>query len=669
MALQQCLSDDLDAQLTIIRTKAERLWASQRHRYFTDHQIDHSERIIRILDAVTAELMGSDRRLDTQEIFVLLASAYLHDIGMQWEKGKYRDDELARKDHHLLSYEMIVGSVEDPGHYPVLGVERDYVYEIALVSKGHRQVDLYDSEYNDGVKRGEKIRLRLLAALLRLADELDIDERRVYIDLLKVADVPRDSRVHWWKCHYVSGVDIGTNGQITIQYHVPRQEYIEPLVRLVETDLRDKFEDLQDILWDNLVRLRIRESRAIQGPGKEEMSDEDFSYMLERARGEAADPVSSEPYTGKRRHIHERELKEREGEPARAQEPRTKEGHYISEPDPGELEAELRHALEIRKEKRRYVRALELDEAHKGASFPLERRVELERLREEMVRLDGTIDRLEAMCRHARLASIPLPYPTGPSGGLIVNPGFEEGFIGWREDPPQFQYDSQSEEDSTEVHSGQRSRKLFLCWGGSHIIQNINLSTPLPIDTQITLRAWVKMPYPGSQDNKWFSLELVTVGTDGQKDSRPVDQYSVLPVWSQLSTGPLVAKFPVTQLGIHAMTSKGNGSHKGLDRPVWVDDFELDILPAIKNAATKTMLNPAAVDPTKLRQAMHSAYDHPAFEILCKDLGLDYDDLRGETLELKMLYLIDWYQRHRRYPDLVRKVVEDHPYLAQELQE
>lgn len=74
------------------------------------------------------------------------------------------------------------------------------------------------------------------------------------------------------------------------------------------------------------------------------------------------------------------------------------------------------------------------------------------------------------------------------------------------------------------------------------------------------------------------------------------------------------------------------------------------------------------VSPTRLRQAMHSAYDRPAFEILCKDLGLDYHDLRGETLELKMLYLIDWHQRRRRYAQLVRKVLEDHPYLGKELQ-
>jgi len=653
MALRRHLSANLRAQLTIIRTKVERIWASQRHRYFTDHQIEHSERIIQILDAITAELMGSDRRLNSQEVFVLLASAYLHDVGMQWEKGKYRDSSLARKDHHLLSYKMIVGSIEEPSRYPDLGIEQDYVYEIALVSKGHRQVDLYNGEYDDAVKRGNRIRLRLLAALLRLADELDIDERRIYIDLLKVANVPQDSRVHWWKCHYVSGVDIELNGQITIHYRVPRQKYIEPLVLLVETDLRDKFECLQNILWDNLVRLRICDPKVVQAPGKIEMSDEDYSYVLEQVCGKTTSPVSSSASP----------LQSSYEEPAMPQlrpEPDALAGIGWEEGQKTELE----HARELYREKSEYAHQLELEEARQGISFPTARRLELERCKKELNDLRAKIRGL------AMPTSTPSSLSTvAPSTGLIVNPGFEEDFIGWREDPDQFQYGSQSIEDTTEVHGGQRSRKLFLCWGGSHIIQDISLATPLPAKTEVTLKAWVKMPHPGSQSNKWFTLELAAVSVDGRGDSKSVDQYSVLPDWSQLSVGPLVTKFPVMRLEIHAMTSKGDGSHKSHDRPVWVDDFELDIRPATQNTTVTEVTDLAAVGPTKLRQAMHCTYDRPAFEILCKELGLDYHDLRGETLETKMLYLIDWHQRHRQYVLLVHKVLKDHPSLTQELLE
>jgi hypothetical protein len=90
-------------------------------------------------------------------------------------------------------------------------------------------------------------------------------------------------------------------------------------------------------------------------------------------------------------------------------------------------------------------------------------------------------------------------------------------------------------------------------------------------------------------------------------------------------------------------------------------------MPQTPSVLPTAPFDPASVNPTKLREAMHSAYDRPAFEILCKDLGLDYHDLRGETLEAKMLYLIDHFQRRRRYEKLVRKVLADHSYLADEL--
>ncbi|HUS70962.1 MAG TPA: hypothetical protein VM075_09350 [Anaerolineae bacterium] len=78
-------------------------------------------------------------------------------------------------------------------------------------------------------------------------------------------------------------------------------------------------------------------------------------------------------------------------------------------------------------------------------------------------------------------------------------------------------------------------------------------------------------------------------------------------------------------------------------------------------------IDPESVDPVRLRLALHSAYDRPEFEILCSELGLDYHDLRGETLETKMLSLIDWHQRRRMYASLVSKVLADRPRLIDEL--
>jgi len=85
-------------------------------------------------------------------------------------------------------------------------------------------------------------------------------------------------------------------------------------------------------------------------------------------------------------------------------------------------------------------------------------------------------------------------------------------------------------------------------------------------------------------------------------------------------------------------------------------------------------IDPADVNPTRLRQAMIEVYDKPGLVALCNDLAfkyndrsVEYDSLRGESLSAKVLYLIDWHRRRRRMADLVRKVLADFHFLAEEL--
>ena len=60
---------------------AARIWSRPLHRHYTDHTVAHSERVIALLDGLTEGMMGTDKRLSGTEILVLLAAAYLHDVG------------------------------------------------------------------------------------------------------------------------------------------------------------------------------------------------------------------------------------------------------------------------------------------------------------------------------------------------------------------------------------------------------------------------------------------------------------------------------------------------------------------------------------------------------------------------------------------------------------
>jgi len=69
-------------------------------------------------------------------------------------------------------------------------------------------------------------------------------------------------------------------------------------------------------------------------------------------------------------------------------------------------------------------------------------------------------------------------------------------------------------------------------------------------------------------------------------------------------------------------------------------------------------------DPTDLRRAMHRALSLAEFKLLSRDLGVPYDDLEGETLELKMQSLIDHFIHRNRYPELIQGILSHHPHLA-----
>ena len=156
---------------------------------YTDHSELHSLTVIDFCNA----LIGGDQveKLNADEIYVLLMSCYLHDIGMgisesDYEifKQKFHADayfaahpegtaaDLVRKYHHEFSALFICKYAE------LLEIPSpEHLFCIAQVSRGHRQTDLMDeNEYPAAypLPGGNTVCLPYLAALIRLADEIDV---------------------------------------------------------------------------------------------------------------------------------------------------------------------------------------------------------------------------------------------------------------------------------------------------------------------------------------------------------------------------------------------------------------------------------------------------------------------------------------------------------------
>ena len=155
---------------------------------YTDHSELHSITVIQFCNTLIGEQLN---RLNKHEIYVLLSGCYFHDTGMG----------ITRKDFEAFSREIDFGDYFEK-HPNATAAEqiRDFHNEysgrfirkyaelfefpskahleaVIQISRGHRKTDLKDESIypiNLPTPDGGSICLPYLAALLRLADEIDV---------------------------------------------------------------------------------------------------------------------------------------------------------------------------------------------------------------------------------------------------------------------------------------------------------------------------------------------------------------------------------------------------------------------------------------------------------------------------------------------------------------
>ena len=137
-------SSELHRSIMNIHAAVEPLLDRPLHRYYTDHSVDHSNRVIGILGGLVDVLMTSTSRLSITEVYILLAAAYLHDIGTQDELSEQGNQVEIRKRHHELTEEIVLQSVSSYERRLDLGIISipGLLHMISLVAKGHREITL-----------------------------------------------------------------------------------------------------------------------------------------------------------------------------------------------------------------------------------------------------------------------------------------------------------------------------------------------------------------------------------------------------------------------------------------------------------------------------------------------------------------------------------------------
>ncbi len=172
---------------------------------FTDHTELHTLNIIEFCNNLIGEQID---KLNADEMYVLLLGCYFHDTGMgishadfdefskQINFGNYfethsRDNypEIVRNFHQEFSG-LFLRKYAKFFEFP----SEEHLFAIIQISRGHRKTDLNDEkEYplNLKVPSGNTICLPYLAALVRLADEIDVTASRnskAIYDLSKIVE-------------------------------------------------------------------------------------------------------------------------------------------------------------------------------------------------------------------------------------------------------------------------------------------------------------------------------------------------------------------------------------------------------------------------------------------------------------------------------------------------
>jgi hypothetical protein len=243
----------LQNRLRMIIQTVPHFWEQRLYTHFTNHGPEHSERVLNQKIAQLAQGLPLENRLTEDEIFIISAAAWLYEIGMQspnlqpildfaYEPGvPLTTDQLLqiRERKHLLTRQLIADSIRPnyTGPRISLGLSNeldDYTRAIAEVCRWCSQEPLEEVDKFIPVS-GILVRLRLLVALLRLADQLYIDSARVNREQLLAFHLPPQVEARWWAYHYTQILPIN-KGKIRFYYSLPigHKQYLGHIRALIE---------------------------------------------------------------------------------------------------------------------------------------------------------------------------------------------------------------------------------------------------------------------------------------------------------------------------------------------------------------------------------------------------------------------------------------------------
>jgi len=231
---------------------------------YTLHNVDHSDEVVKNFDVVIPEELMQE--MNKWELFFLVVSAYLHDIGMAFDINPKEYDadkefeefrkkfegcksleeikrEFIREYHHIRSKEYVEKCWKD------LKLDDHHQAEIiGRICMGHRKVNLSNRKmYPPEVSyKDVSINTPLLAMFLRIADELDVTFVRAPLIVFETLEIKNPKSKEEWEKHLsVSGVARSEDDPLKIIVSVPKCTKPE-----IHRKLKSFETKVQKMLWE-----------------------------------------------------------------------------------------------------------------------------------------------------------------------------------------------------------------------------------------------------------------------------------------------------------------------------------------------------------------------------------------------------------------------------------
>lgn len=281
--IESLLSKENIDRLKSIENQVKNIWGQNSIPYFffTAHDHSHSEKVLENIFNLIPE--KEENKIKEHEWFVLLASAWLHDIGMK--PGLFdsttgipttREEYLRLRDtHHERSAEFIKKT-------KTLKLEFDEKSAIKRLCIYHRKKEPIEKCKNIR----DDYRCQMLASILRIADSMHIDRTRVgeYIglyDFFLTLKIPISSELHWIKSFCIGDIKYyPAEKEIKIYFYLDDEEPLsgqDILIQHVKDEIEEEVDSCKQILIKNNILPITKVSHEADEP-----PDEDFIVRIKQ---------------------------------------------------------------------------------------------------------------------------------------------------------------------------------------------------------------------------------------------------------------------------------------------------------------------------------------------------------------------------------------------------